>query len=393
MNPVNVTDSIDVLIVGAGPAGSAAAQMLARHGVRVVVWESAIGHEWKVGETLPPASRPLLEQLGVWDKLSADGHLPSYGNVSAWGTSTLAATDFIFHAGGHGWQIDRRQFDRRLATAACEAGAVIYYSTQYLEAQEAAPGWLVRGLCNGNPMCLTARWIIDASGRKSVVSRTFGAKRRAADKLVGVYAVQSANLPSGPCDVDSRTLVEAVPDGWWFSILTPQGTRTVTLLSDGDLLKRQNTHDASWFRHKMLATVHVQQVLQRYGYQLNDAPTTVSACGARTIPCGACGWLAIGDAACSFDPLSGRGILHCIQSGIDAAQAISSDLAGMPKAIQRYHATIEATWSAYRRNRLAYYRQEPRWSDRVFWKRRQTTTEPISVGDITDSVSDVHFTL
>src|SRR5262245_6386708 len=77
--------AFDVAVVGAGPAGAAAALTLRRRDLSVVLLESRPAPAWQIGETLPPAARPLLQTLGILADFESDGHLPSYGNHSAWG--------------------------------------------------------------------------------------------------------------------------------------------------------------------------------------------------------------------------------------------------------------------------------------------------------------------
>ncbi|HKO00239.1 MAG TPA: NAD(P)-binding protein, partial [Thermoanaerobaculia bacterium] len=80
-------------IAGGGPAASAAALTLARHGLSCTIIERRDDEGAKPGESLPPSARPLLAQLGVGDLL-ADGHLPCHGNRSVWGSDDIDELSF-----------------------------------------------------------------------------------------------------------------------------------------------------------------------------------------------------------------------------------------------------------------------------------------------------------
>ena len=75
----------DVAVIGGGPAGSAAATMLARQGWRVVLLERERFPREHVGESLLPASMPVLEELGAMDAVQAAGFLPKFGATMVWG--------------------------------------------------------------------------------------------------------------------------------------------------------------------------------------------------------------------------------------------------------------------------------------------------------------------
>ena len=71
--------SPDVIVIGGGPAGSTTATMLARKGVRVLLLERERFPRHHVGESLLPASMPVLEELGVITAIEKAGFLPKYG--------------------------------------------------------------------------------------------------------------------------------------------------------------------------------------------------------------------------------------------------------------------------------------------------------------------------
>jgi flavin-dependent dehydrogenase len=82
------------------------------------------------------------------------------------------------------------------------------------------------------------------------------------------------------------------------------------------------------------------------------------------------GWLAVGDAAMAFDPLSSQGLMQALASGIGAGQALSARLTGKVAAIGEYDIKTNDSFREYSRLRAVYYGREQRWPQSVFWQRR-----------------------
>ena len=92
----------DLVVIGAGPAGSAVAITVARAGARVLLLDHNNDQSFKVGESLPPAANTVLQALGVTRQFLAAQHSPSCGVQSSWGSPLLRNADFIRDPRGHG---------------------------------------------------------------------------------------------------------------------------------------------------------------------------------------------------------------------------------------------------------------------------------------------------
>jgi flavin-dependent dehydrogenase len=336
--------TFDVAIAGGGPAASAAALFLARGGLRVIIVERGDDRGDKPGESLAPAAKPLLQRLGVWDDLARDGHLPCHGNRSVWGSDRVDELPFVFSPYGHGWHLDRRRFEQRLSERACEAGALRVTGTSVRAIERIGGGWR---LDCGEPV--EAPFVIDATGRASRVARMLGARRVIHDPLVALVAF----LESDDVDRDSHTFIEATEDGWWYTAALPRNRLAAMFITEppapafapaGETLAR----------------------IERHGYRLTAPPRVVDAGSARLDTLGGDGWLAIGDAAMSLDPLSSHGIAAALHGGLLAAEAILGGDA------RRYFHAMEAMWSGYVSMRQAYYAAERRWPGSAFWARRRS---------------------
>lgn len=307
--------------MGGGPAGAIAARVLALGGARVVLFDAP---SVRVGESLIPSARTILEEVGVWERFLEQQHLPCYGNLSAWGSSALTEMDFMRSPYGHGWHLDRVRFDAMLRDAARDAGAEVRNARYAGE---------------------SARWIVDCGGRTAPVARALGIPRRYEDRMVAFFARFESR------DQDSRTLVESHPEGWFHTALLPTGERVVTFFTDG----RDRLDEL------LPTTVHVAaRVGRRLGpTQATDARTS------RLEQFHGDGWIAAGDAATSFDPLSSQGILSALYGGLKAGKAI------LTGDVDNYDVAIRRVYEQFLVNRAAYYALERRWADRPFWMSRR----------------------
>jgi flavin-dependent dehydrogenase len=168
----------DVLILGAGPAGSVAALNLApTH--RVILVERRVGAAPRIGEALPPAARRLLTDMGLLDGFLAEGHTPCYGNRAVWGAGTPGVTDFMRDPHGHGWHLDRARFDSWLRLVAVARGAMLIAPAR-LSAIRRGDGCLhVQLATDRGRIDLSAAFAIDAGGRAAPLARRLGAQRLA----------------------------------------------------------------------------------------------------------------------------------------------------------------------------------------------------------------------
>lgn len=359
------------MIVGGGTAGAATALALQRAGVPTVLIERSARPAWKVGEALPPAANPLVRRLGVWDRLQGAGHLASYGNASAWGSPALVDHSFILDPNGAGWHLDRPRFDAMLLQAAREHGARLIVGTATLHERSPASGccWLRVSAVGGAETLVRAPFAVDASGRTAALVRGSGSRREHLDRLVGVVGLLATGDPGG--DADTRTVVEAVEDGWWYSALVPDGRLVVAFMTDGDIARRRGAHRLPGWSSLLGETIHTRARVVAHGARLLAAPRVVLANSSRPAKVVGPGWLAVGDAAMAHDPLSSQGIASALRLGLSAADAIRDELNGRPAGLARYRELVDRLSAEYLGNLAYYYGQETRWPHAPFWSARQ----------------------
>jgi flavin-dependent dehydrogenase len=355
----------DVAIVGGGPAGSATALSLQAHApsLSTVIIEASNYDGCRIGETLPPPARTILEHLKVWEDFCTLEPREVFGTTAVWGQTTAVDNDFIFMPANTGWHVDRARFDHMLATAAQQRGATLFRQTSLRAIDWADGQWRLK-LSTG--AVLPARFVVDASGGKLAIARRLGARFENLDQLVGIARFFDSD------NNDARLLVEAFEHGWWYTAGLPGGKRIVSCVTDADLAHRVGLNKAEEWQRTLAATSAVASVLREC--KPSGALVVRSAASRRLEPIATETWLAVGDAASRFDPLSSQGIFKALRSGIFASYAIGDWLTRSDDCgLRRYRRYVTKEFESYCETRVKYYGQEQRWPTSQFWLRRKVT--------------------
>ncbi|WCM91326.1 tryptophan 7-halogenase [Acidovorax sp. NCPPB 2350] len=368
----------DAAIAGGGPAGAACAIALARAGWRVLLADAGGDRPARIGENLPPAVFSLLDELGLRARVLAGGHRPSHGAQSFWGDAAGQASDTLRHLQGDGLQLDRARFDAGLRKAAALVGAQVRGATHLQveqPAREGAPHHIRARGSEGPGPDLHARWFIDATGRGATPACRLGARRLRHDALLAFHL----RLESpGHGDRDGRTWVEAVEDGWWYSVLLPGGERVVAFQGDADLLDRRALLADGGLWRKLQAAPQLRALCAAHGYHPAGAAQGADAGSSELDHAAGHRWLAAGDAALAFDPLSSKGIGNALYTGLRAAQAMLAHEGGDAQAPARYAEHVRAIHRVYRAQLAEVYGMERRWAGAPFWARRHGPGAPPS---------------
>jgi flavin-dependent dehydrogenase len=356
------SESLDVIIIGGGPAGAAAALTLAVRGIRTAIIERSAYSMPRVGETLPPAIRSPLISLGVWQRFLEDGHTESFTIRSAWGAPQPRDSDHIYNPYGSGWHIDRARFDRMLVTAASNAGAILLTQARITNLSHGyTSGWRVAILRENCSRYFHAPFLIDATGQTAAIPTGIPRSFHVVDRLIGVVRFFAGVA-------EPFTLVEAEAKGWWYSAPLPYDRLVVAYMTDADLFAGSG-HDHYNYWHRRLAEVALTSARTGSQTALTE-PKIVSAASLIRSPVCGTDWLAAGDASVTFDPLSGQGVYSALKGGIHAAEAVIARFHGNSESFTEYSEWINRQFSNYLQMRSVFYRKEQRWPDSLFWRRR-----------------------
>lgn len=360
----------DVAIIGGGPAGCATALALAKRGVsRICIVDAT--HETsvrRIGESIPPDTRLLLDDLQGWEAFVADRHEPCLGSCAAWGSDVLGYNDFVLNAHGPGWHLDRAVFERRLRELAQARNVEIFRETRLVDVKFDAPA--VNTLClellSGGVQKIEARYVVDATGARAAVARRAGTLPKVLDRLVFVYGFFDAAAGASGSQL---TIAETAPDGWWYAAGVPGRELVVAFATDPEQAREAQIASEHCWLGRVLRTRHVAARLD--GCRFRRGSLLVRAAPVSRLDCAAGRrWLAVGDAAAAYDPLSSQGIYKALADGLRAAAALTEALSADSDIPPEYARVTLDEFEEHRVSRNHFYGLETRWAASPFWHRR-----------------------
>ncbi|MCB9897791.1 MAG: tryptophan 7-halogenase [Planctomycetes bacterium] len=314
---MSATPAHDVIVVGAGPAGSTAAALLARAGRSVLVLEKHEFPRFHIGESLLPGGAAILERLGV--RPEGDVFLRKAGARFVCETTgrsaTFAFADALDGCPPFAWHVERAKFDTLLRDAAREAGADVRHGETVRGVVAHAERVDVRTEHALHP----ARFLIDATGQDRLLATLHGSATPYDEFGHAAVFTHFTHLPQAALDDlgddnDIRVLLR--DDGWGWMIpltgarlsigLVCRGRATPALLDEGLLqsrLARRWTAGAVRGETRIVSDYSVRNGVPR---------------GPR--------WASIGDAACFIDPVFSSGVMLAMRAAEDLADRLAPAL-------------------------------------------------------------------
>lgn len=323
----------DVLILGAGPAGSVVARRLAAAGVRVALVGAASRSGW---EGLSARSRALLADEGV------DACAGMRGPFARRGTWAGRSVD------GVEWLVERVALAEALRANARSAGAD--YRPESVTCVERSGGhWRARLRMGGT---LAAPLVIEARGRR-------GAERRG-PLLLAVGQQFQLQPPGAPgTRIQPGTQIQATEVGWcWWAVRD----RALWVQVVG---RPRAGHPAGWLAAAAAQIPALAQVLD--GAAPDGRPVARPAHARCGIADGDSTRWRVGDSAIALDPLSGQGVYEALRGARLVATAVQSVVEGGDARLA--HRFVgerqEAAWASGVRAASGFYREN---ADRsAFW--------------------------
>jgi hypothetical protein len=290
----------DVAIIGAGPAGSTAGNLLAQHGIDVAIIEQSVFPRFHIGESLLPCDLPIFERLGVCVEsekyLRKDG--ADFVDERHGERVSYLFKDGLSRSVPHAWQVERAAFDHLLLKRAVEVGTQAFEGERVNEVSIEAETVFIQT----SKQQIQARYVIDASGQDAFFARRD--KHAVPIKGFGKAAI-FCHFQGLSDEVQSRLAetgniqILIVDKGWMWLIPLVNKRLSVGVVSQGNGIRTdlitQAIEGSPLIQRLTAGAEHTPpRVIRNFSYLNRKSSGSRFAC--------------VGDAACFLDPVFSSGV-------------------------------------------------------------------------------------
>lgn len=365
--------SFDLVIAGAGPAGSVCATLLARASWKVLLVDSAgPAFRQRPAEILAPSTLRLLRSHGLPVPGTKQSAALCRGVLGLWSGPRPDLYDYELLGCEAGLSIARPQFDAELVAGAEASGCTVLREARVERAcLKAGDPWEIQVSARRASCVCHASFLIEATGRAAGSwACPQSARRVFEDRLVALAATTQEEARH-----TNVLLLEVGREGWWYASRHLGGPSWIVYLTDADFLPRSSGERASYLWHEFAKTELLRQEFPMLSKPVSAVATVDARTSRRTNVCYDRG-LAIGDAAFSVDPLSGSGIQRAVTSAAQAARAVSEFLAsGASDSLHRYALQSQDDYHQWVHNKRSVYATAvSTMKGGEFWQRRVRTS-------------------
>jgi flavin-dependent dehydrogenase len=387
---MNSNHHYDVLIIGAGPAGSSASALLAEKGHRVLVLEREKFPRYHIGESLLPFTYQPLQRLGLIGKMKKSAFVKKY-SVQFVSPSGRASLPFYFfdrydrESVAQTWQVLRSEFDQMLLDNTREKGAEVKEETVVKELIK-ENGRVVGARAqtkNGEITEYRAAITLDCTGKEafSAVRNNWRIKDPYLNKIAVWTYYKGATRDAG-IDEGATTVAYVPEKGWFWYIPQHNDMISVGVVAEGKYLTRDGVKSPEEiFKREIEQNQWIKQHLATG--QSTGSYYLTSEYSHHAKHCAMDGLLLVGDAFAFLDPVFSSGVMLALKSGVMAADAVHEAIVARdfsPERFSNYATTLRQGVENMRKLVYAFYNPD-------FSFKKLINKYPAAAGEITDCLS------
>lgn len=340
-----MSTTVDVLIIGAGPAGSTAAALLAEQGLNVCLVEKSSFPRFQIGESLLPGGNAILKRLGLWEKMDQAGFIRKYGAefVSADGSSRVhnVFAEGLIKGLDYAYQVERSRFDDLLLQNAIDKGTKLRQPCKVTHASLERNHWEITLETEAGIESVNSTWLLDASGRTAFLGKRLKLTQDSIPypKRIAVYN-HFEGLPRRAGKESGNIIITRLRDGWFWAIPLDERKTSVGVVSTRkhDEWKQPGFTAETFFNQEVARAPFLCELMAKarpcdeYRVTADYTYSFTDYAGPR--------YMLLGDAAGFIDPIFSSGVYLAMRSASMAADAILA-------ADAKHRALSRAEHSAY----------------------------------------------
>ena len=318
----------DVLVIGGGPGGSTVSTLLARRGWRVAMLEKSAHPRFHIGESLLPANMPIFAELGVLGKLRALGRLKLGADFPRDDGSyyTFRFDRALGDTPPWSVQVLREKMDQMLFEHARENGVD---AREYAEVERVdfdAEGVTAHLDAQGAKTRLRARYVVDASGRDTLLGRQLKLVRRSDKHQSAAMFAHYRGVAYNPDDPGGNIIsINRFAHGWAWFIPLPDGVTSIGCVCKPGYLRTRQAADNDAFMERTLAIVPGAARRMTGAERISPVRFT----GNYSYACSRMAghrWILVGDAWAFLDPVFSSGVFLSMYSAQRASAVVDGAL-------------------------------------------------------------------